>query len=242
MAIDGELLKSTMLDVLDETFEHHHGVYLDRGTSLLETLRGIDHRQASIPVGGGCATLAAQVAHVTFYLEVLERELDGGSDEKVDWDEIWRTVGAVTAEEWDALRADLERTYRRIDERLRAAVNQGGPAHFAFQKDWIAKAQRGEYPFELAETLACAFDRSSGEEWIEYAPQLSLLTQGILDRPCAPLLCVNGVNDTVFPIADMYLLLEHGRPKSTRFYPGGHMGGGNAQAVIIDWLKEKLMA
>jgi esterase FrsA len=125
-------------------------------------------------------------------------------------------------------------------ERLRAAVNQGGPAHFAFQKDWIAKAQRGEYPFELAETLACAFDRSSGEEWIEYAPQLSLLTQGILDRPCAPLLCVNGVNDTVFPIADMYLLLEHGRPKSTRFYPGSHMGGGNAQAVIIDWLKEKL--
>src|SRR5512139_2284881 len=32
--------------------------------------------------------------------------------------------------------------------RLRAAVNQGGPAHFAFQKDWIVKAQRGEYPFE----------------------------------------------------------------------------------------------
>jgi esterase FrsA len=124
--------------------------------------------------------------------------------------------------------------------RLRAAVNQGGPAHFAFRPDWIAKAQRGEYPFELAETLACAFDRSSGEEWIEYAPKLSLLTQGILDKPCAPLLCVNGVNDTVFPIADMHLLLEHGRPKSTRFYPAGHMGGGNAQAVIINWLKEKL--
>jgi hypothetical protein len=54
------------------------------------------------------------------------------------------------------------------------------------------------------------------------------------------LLCVNGVNDSVFPIADMHLLLEYGRPKSTRFYPGGHMGGGNAQAVIIDWLKQKL--
>lgn len=124
--------------------------------------------------------------------------------------------------------------------RLRAAVNQGGPAHFAFRADWIVKAQRGEYPFELAETLACAFDRSSGEEWIEYAPELSLLTQGILERPCAPLLCVNGVNDTVFPIADMHLLLEHGNPKSTRFYPGGHMGGGDSQAVIIAWLKGKL--
>jgi hypothetical protein len=126
--------------------------------------------------------------------------------------------------------------------RLRAAVNQGGPAHFAFRSDWIAKAQRGEYPFELAETLACAFDRSSGEEWVEYAPRLSLLSQGILDKPCAPLLCVNGVNDSVFPIADMHLLLEHGNPKSARFYMAGHMGGGNAQAVIIEWLKQKLSA
>ncbi|HLN88175.1 MAG TPA: alpha/beta hydrolase, partial [Candidatus Limnocylindrales bacterium] len=84
-------------------------------------------------------------------------------------------------------------------QRLCAAVNQGGPAHYAFQKDWIVKAQRGEYPFELAETLACAFGRATGEEWVEYAPKLSLLDQGILDGPCAPLLCVNGVNDSVFP-------------------------------------------
>jgi len=126
--------------------------------------------------------------------------------------------------------------------RLRAAVNQGGPAHFAFQKDWIVKAQRGEYPFELAETLACAFGRSTGEEWIEYAPKLSLLDQGVLEKPCAPLLCVNGVHDSVFPIADMHLLLKHGNPKAARFYPGGHMGGANAQSVIVGWLKEKLSA
>jgi esterase FrsA len=92
----------------------------------------------------------------------------------------------------------------------------------------------------LAETLACAFGRATAEEWVEYSPRLSLLTQGILERPCAPLLCVNGINDSVFPIADMVLLLEHGDPKSARFYPGGHMGGGNAQAVIVAWLKEKL--
>ena len=124
--------------------------------------------------------------------------------------------------------------------RLRAAVNQGGPAHFAFQKEWILKAQRGEYPFELAETLACAFDRSTAEEWIEYAPRLSLLDQKILDRPCAPLLCVNGTDDSVFPIDDMHLLLEHGNPKTARFYQAGHMGGGSAQGAIIEWLKERL--
>src|SRR5262245_54374132 len=121
MAIDETELKSTLLEVLDETFEHERGIYLDPGTSLLETLRGIDHRQASIPVGGSCATLAAQVAHVTFYLEVMERELHGTGSEKYDWDEIWRTVGAVTAEEWDDLRTNLERTYRRIVAELQAA-------------------------------------------------------------------------------------------------------------------------
>src|SRR4029450_5130156 len=50
-------------------------------------------------------------------------------------------------------------------------------------EEWIIKAQRGEYPFELAETLACAFGRSSAEEWIEYSPRLSLLDQGILNHP-----------------------------------------------------------
>jgi esterase FrsA len=124
--------------------------------------------------------------------------------------------------------------------RIRAAVNQGGPAHYAFTRDWIVKAQRGEYPFELAETLACAFGRTTAEQWVQYSPRLSLLDQGILNRLCAPLLCVNGVNDSVFPITDMYLLLEHGNPKTARFFPGGHMGGGNAQAAIISWLKHQL--
>lgn len=121
MVIDQTQLRNVMLEVLEETFEHHHGIFLDKGTSLLETLQGIDHRQASVPVGGRCATLAAQVAHVTFYLEVLERDLVGEPESKVDWDEIWRTVGAVTPEEWDALRTTLEQTYRRIVAALRAA-------------------------------------------------------------------------------------------------------------------------
>lgn len=64
--------------------------------------------------------------------------------------------------------AKLAHTHRG---RVRAAVNHGGCAHYAFTAEWIAKAQRGEYPFELAETLACAFGRSTCEEWVEYAPR-----------------------------------------------------------------------
>jgi esterase FrsA len=144
------------------------------------------------------------------------------------------SVGGSTGGYWATKVAHAHRG------RIRAAVNHGGPAHYAFAEEWIIKAQRGEYPFELAETLACAFGRSSAEEWVEYSPRLSLLDQGILNLSCAPLLCVNGVNDSVFPIADMYLLLEHGDPKTARFFPGGHMGGSGAQGVILSWLKENL--
>lgn len=60
--------------LMEETFEaNHHGIYLDRGTSLFETLETVSSEEASIPVGGKCASLAAQVAHVTFYIESFER-------------------------------------------------------------------------------------------------------------------------------------------------------------------------
>jgi esterase FrsA len=179
---------------------------------------------------------------------VADAPLAGSEDGERLWDAVFDWIeqrpdldskrigihGGSTGGYWGTKVAHTHR------ERIRAAVNHGGPAHHGFIRDWIIKAQCGEYPFELAETLACAFGRTTAEEWVEYSPRLSLLDQGILDRPCAPLLCVNGVNDSVFPIADMYLLLEHGTPKTARFFPGGHMGGGNAQAVIVGWLKQQL--
>ena len=109
-----------LFDLLEETFETHHGIFLDKGTSLFETLAPITAGQASRPVGGQCATLAAQTAHVTFYLEVLERYINTGHTGQVDWGEIWRTVGAVTPDEWAALRAKLRQTYTRVSALLRA--------------------------------------------------------------------------------------------------------------------------
>ena len=202
-----------------------------------------EERPSEPYLAAGLATLAIDMPGVA------DSPLAGSENAERLWDAIFDYIG--TRLDLDASRVGIHggstggywatkvaHTHRH---RLRAAVNQGGPAHFAFQKDWIVKAQRGEYPFELAETLACAFGRSTGEEWVEYAPKLSLLDLGILDQPSAPLLCVNGINDSVFPIADMYLLLEHGTPKSARFYAGGHMGGGNSQAVIVQWLKQNLL-
>ena len=99
----------------------------------------------------------------------------------------------------------------------------------------------GEYPFELAETLASAFGGKGYDDWIALAPRLSLLDQGILDRPCAPLLLVNGVQDTVFPIQDMHLLLERGQAKMARFFADeGHMGGPRSTTLIVEWITRQL--
>src|SRR5512139_376386 len=91
-----ERFTKEFFDILDETFVTHHGIFLDKNTSLFETLETINAAEASQPVGGKCATLAAQVAHVNFYLEVLERYLLTKDAGKVDWGEIWRTVKEVT--------------------------------------------------------------------------------------------------------------------------------------------------
>lgn len=116
--IDQEHFLNSLFALLDETFENHHGIYLDKNTSLFKTLELVTAEEASIPVGSKCASLAAQVAHVNFYLEVLERYIFQNDTSRVDWGEIWRTVEQVTSAEWDASKANLEKTYHRIHKLL----------------------------------------------------------------------------------------------------------------------------
>lgn len=115
-SIATEYFVKAFLELLDETFDHVHGHYLDNGTSLFETLAGITAAEASIPVGGKCATLAAQVRHIAFYLQVLDKAVRGGEPVRVDWDEIWRTVKAVTPDEWEAAKTELRASYDLILE------------------------------------------------------------------------------------------------------------------------------
>src|SRR5438445_8523786 len=100
--------------VFEETFEKHHGAYLDKGTSLFETLDTITSDEASRPVSAHCASLAAQVTHVIFYMEVLEKAMQHQEIGKVDWGDIWQSVEAVSDDEWTALKQQLKQTYQRI--------------------------------------------------------------------------------------------------------------------------------
>jgi hypothetical protein len=117
MTIENSLLETVMRDMLtifDETFEKVGGVYLDRGASLFETLATISAEEASRPVSPTCSTLAAQADHTRFYLDVMEKFVQGEGEEDNDWGQIWRTVGAVTAAEWEAIQARLRESHGRV--------------------------------------------------------------------------------------------------------------------------------
>lgn len=131
-----------------------------------------------------------------------------------------------------------------LPERLTAAVNWGGGVHHMFQPEWVqASRYPDSYLMELVETRSLMLGARNDEEYVQGFGRLSLLDQDLLDRPCAPLLLVNGKQDKQCPVADIELLLEHGWPKSVRMFPGGHMGlTPQTLPTIVDWLARHLHA
>lgn len=138
-------------------------------------------------------------------------------------------------------------------KRLRGAVNWGAGVHRTFQEEWLRPAltlTASQYlmgPASLLDARSYIFGVKTLEEVLETAPTLSLATQGLIDQPCAPLLCINGKDDDQHPISDLYLLAEHGSPKDLRIIEGaGHMGRKKGQSndevvnIVTTWLKEKL--
>jgi len=108
-----------LFQLLDETFENVHGIYLDKGTSLCETLEELTAEAASRPISARATSVAAHVGHALFYLEVLERYLQEQEIGKIDWEESW-TTKTVTPEEWVALKQRLKARYHRLLEQMRA--------------------------------------------------------------------------------------------------------------------------
>ena len=125
--IQSDHFSQALLMLLDETFESVHGIYLDKGTSLFETLAGVSAEEASIRVGGRCATLAAQVKHVAFYLQVLVKAVRENSFPKVDWGEIWQTVEQVSTEDWMNIQIELREAYQEIQNLVQETNEWPGP-------------------------------------------------------------------------------------------------------------------
>jgi pimeloyl-ACP methyl ester carboxylesterase len=139
-------------------------------------------------------------------------------------------------------------------DRIKGAVFHGGNVHYGFQKGWLVPAftTGGATYLFGAQSLLDARGRAVGattvEEFLDKVGPMSLKTMGLLDKPSAPLLGVNGKLDDQAPIADVYLLLEHGNPKSARVYADGHhMGRTPGQpaehisVTIVEWLRQQLV-
>ena len=108
-----ERFTEALFALLEETFEHVHGIYLDRGTSLLETLDTITAEEASRPVSARCASIAGQVEHVRFYLQVLQDYIESKPVGKIDWQASWY-LKTVTPDEWAALQERLKAAYQGV--------------------------------------------------------------------------------------------------------------------------------
>jgi hypothetical protein len=119
--IQSQHFTKALLMLLDETFDNVQGYYLDKNTSFFETLADITAEEASIPIGGKCATLAAQVKHVAFYLDVIEKSVRDSNFPRVDFGEIWRTVSVVSEKEWQIIQDELRANYDRIQELIKVA-------------------------------------------------------------------------------------------------------------------------
>ena len=134
-------------------------------------------------------------------------------------------------------------------DRLRASVNWAGPVDGYFQRDWQLKALgTREYLFDLFAARAGVYGATDLEQFLAYGPRLSLKTAGLLDKPSAPMLLVNGEKDSQVPIDDLYVMLRNGSVKEAWVNPtGGHIGRGPGwpdtrifAEVVVPWLARAL--
>jgi len=121
---------------------------------------------------------------------------------------------------WAAVMAYTEK------DRIRGAVVHGVGIDQYFSPEWQKAAfSTREYLFDIYPARAVVYGTKSLDEFLAYGPRLSLVARGMLKRPSAPMLLVNGERDTQQPISDLYLLMRHGDPKEVWVNPeGGHMG------------------
>jgi esterase FrsA len=139
--------------------------------------------------------------------------------------------------------------------RLKGASAQSPPVDGFFQKDFLLNSLVGnrEYLFDQVPALMSVLDGvKTLDDLAETLPKMSLVKQGLLGKPMAPMLVIGGVLDTQVPISDIYLLLSRGDvPKAAWINPqGGHLGRQVGvwpdpvifRQVIIPWLVHTLSA
>ena len=167
--------------------------------------------------------------------------------------EVDKTRLAVHGVSWGAYWATKLAIVERA--RLKGVSAQSPPIDTFFQKDFLMNSLLGnrEYLFDQVPALMNVFDGVKNvDDLAATLPKMSLVKQGLLGKPMAPMLVLAGVLDTQVPISDIYLLLDKGDvPKTAWINPqGGHLGRQVKvwpdpvifKQVIIPWLVRTLEA
>jgi esterase FrsA len=183
--------------------------------------------------------------------ETAERSLSRVLDYLQTRPEVDNTRIAMHGVSWGAYWATKMAIVER--SRLKGASAQSPPVDAFFQKDFLMNSLLGnrEYLFDQVPALMAIFDNvKTVDQMAEALPKMSLVKQGLLGKPMAPMLVLAGVLDTQVPISDIYLLLSKGDvPKTAWINPqGGHLGRQVKvwpdpvifKKVIIPWLVRTL--
>ena len=179
--------------------------------------------------------------------ENSERMISRVIDYLQDRPEVDKNRIAVHGVSWGAYWATKLAVVER--SRIKGASAQSPPTNEFFQKEFVTHSLLGnrEYLFDQVPALMNVFDGVHDIDTLSAElEKMSLVRQGILDRPTAPMLVLGGAKDTQVPIADIYLLLSKGEtPKTAWINPqGGHLGRQVGvwpdplifKTVIIPWL------
>ncbi len=185
--------------------------------------------------------------------ETSERMLSKVIDYAQSRPEIDKNRIALHGVSWGAYWATKMAIVERA--RLRGASAQSPPIDAFFQKDFLMNHLLGnrEYLFDQVPALMNIFEGvHTVDELADHLSNMSLVKQGLLGKPMAPMLVIAGVLDTQVPIEDEYLLLSKGdTPKEAWVNPrGGHLGRQVGvwpdprifKEVIIPWLVKTLQA
>ncbi len=128
-------------------------------------------------------------------------------------------------------------------DRLFAAVAQGGGCHHMFDAGWIHAQNQMEYPFALGEAMAYKFgyrDTDYAAAIGRYAAEgrkFSLVDAGIVGTPTCKLLVINGMEDSIFPIEDSFIIATRGDRKDLVARGNrGHMGNPGAEDILYAWI------
>jgi esterase FrsA len=217
------------LDSRKEDLSESFGAILPRGIGFL-AVDGPGTGQSPIKVTENSERMLSRVLdYVATRPEINKNRV---ALHGVSWGAYWATKMAI-----------VERA------RLKGCSAQSPPVDGFFQKDFLMNNLLGnrEYLFDQVPALMNIFDNiTTVDQLADELGKMSLVRQGLLGKPMAPMLVIAGVKDTQVPISDIYLLLSKGdTPKTAWINPeGGHLGRQVKvwpdpvifREVIIPWL------